>query len=891
MSPPQNHAHYLSTTLFYLIILINCSLSSKVCPDGCSCTPSSLDSHYLDVKCTSSDLKSIRPVDTFSLSYFSVRLQVLRERDLIPSHDDTSLVSVKWTNSGIESIEPRAFDKLLALKYLDLSQNELKDLSYNLIPLKKLEFLNLSHNKLEVLNYQDFPPSNSLREIYLGHNNLHSVGLEGLKHLYSVEVIDLSHNHIKKVTNHTFSNNFNLRQLDLSHNRISVVEKGFLRSQDKLETLDLSHNAISHLDIELNNISFSLFEGLDSLKFLSLSENPIESLPPNIFKGCIKLETLLLTHTKLQTLPPGGLNGCHNLLFFNVSHNKHLRDIDDDLFSKSEHISTLDISHNDLSSLPESISNLPLVSLEIEGNPLTCQCHMLWLLSWIDDNEQGNKTERECRHPTLGTSILVKYAANLLKCPSIKHPVKTLIFELGHSAHLKCRNYALFPNITWITPSHLVLHHPSGFSDPSVSHPSQHYSDLIPANETRIQVFENGTLFINQVTKEDSGLYTCLENDSFQNITSYYVLQLDPITFHRVKIASILTGVILATSFLSVTVIVQTLRAFIKGQKCCDTEPSIGSPRGKQILQLMDSIEQYKSQQLEKLKENYTFQVHKIKDNCVQQVERIRESYQGQVQNFRDIRDYGTSHLTSMKDQYYEQVKRVKEYSTGQLSWVRENYVFQRNRIRKFSNHQVLRFRESYKYQQQTLSKLLENLPSLYLENCRNGSCSKSETVDVDIQVENDQEVYVKAAVMKGAMKPVFLEEVNIDSQSVYYTPSELSESPNMPFREIIKRKFNPIYSNIGSVENVRSARTYGKVLYFPVPRDSYEANGVSAELKAVKHPRKDKGETSCEPIEEQLMPPRAVSLPEIKYPVVEASSSKEETGFQPMSAPHETAL
>lgn len=65
------------------------------------------------------------------------------------------------------------------------------------------------------------------------------------------------------------------------------------------------------------------------------------------------------------------------------------------------------------------------------------------------------------------------------------------------------------------------------------------------------------------------------------------------------------------------------------------------------------------------------------------------------------------------------QLRRVRDYSTGQLSWVRENYVFQRNKIRKFSAHQVLRIREGMKFQQQTLSKVLENLPSFYLENCR----------------------------------------------------------------------------------------------------------------------------------------------------------------------------
>lgn len=193
---------------------------------------------------------------------------------------------------------------------------------------------------------------------------------------------------------------------------------------------------------------------------------------------------------------------------------------------------------------------------------------------------------------------------------------------------------------------------------------------------------------------------------------------------------------------------------------------------------MLDSIEHYKSQQLEKLKENYTQQVvftfffilhlkfkiifciniiyidsinlhslqaHRIRDNCTQQIEWIQSSYSSQAKHLKDFRDIGTHHLTSLRDQYYDQVifyrymhfklfvkffspnpktfsfqaKRARDYSTGQLNWVRENYVFQRNKIRKFSAHQVIRLREGYKYQQQTLNKVLENLPSFYFENCR----------------------------------------------------------------------------------------------------------------------------------------------------------------------------
>lgn len=119
-------------------------------------------------------------------------------------------------------------------------------------------------------------------------------------------------------------------------------------------------------------------------------------------------------------------------------------------------------------------------------------------------------------------------------------------------------------------------------------------------------------------------------------------------------------------------------------------------------------------------------------------------------------------------------MKRVRDYSTSQLNWVRENYVFQRNKIRKFSAHQVLRLRESYKYQQQTLAKVLENLPNLYFDNCRSGSCGKSDSMIFDPTKDtlNGMDTYFKAKIDNLAAG-VSLEDVN----SEYYTPTELSST------------------------------------------------------------------------------------------------------------------
>ena len=40
-------------------------------------------------------------------------------------------------------------------------------------------------------------------------------------------------------------------------------------------------------------------------------------------------------------------------------------------------------------------------------------------------------------------------------------------------------------------------------------------------------------------------------------------------------------------------------------------------------------------------------------------MERVRENYNFQVQNIRDFRQYGSSQVTSVRDQYYEQVSNL----------------------------------------------------------------------------------------------------------------------------------------------------------------------------------------------------------------------------------------
>lgn len=124
---------------------------------------------------------------------------------------------------------------------------------------------------------------------------------------------------------------------------------------------------------------------------------------------------------------------------------------------------------------------------------------------------------------------------------------------------------------------------------------------------------------------------------------------------------------------------------------------------------------------------------------------------------------------------FYFQVKKVRDYSTVQMNWVRENYVFQRNKIRKFSAHKVLQLRETYKYQQQTLNRVLENLPSLYFDNCRAGTCGRAESLIIDQHDVESVDCYIKAKIEKLTEISLSPTDITQSRLSLYYTPSELS--------------------------------------------------------------------------------------------------------------------
>lgn len=557
-------------------------------------------------------------------------------------------------------------------------------------------------------------------------------------------MLDLSHNQLVSFLDNNFVHNKHLKSLDFKDNRIEKVSKDGLYGLRELEYLDLSQNHIisidrsafdtiaklKHLNLEQNRISTlttSVFAALRSLHSLKLSENSaLTHLPNGIFANQYQLSELVIDNTGIEilgnwisrnndTVNRGILK---NLKYLSIRNNQRLIEIDQSTFKnipalevlyisnnalasipkeigELKALRVLDISNNSLSYIPEQISHLPFLRyLNLLYNDYACDCHMYWIVKWIDELQNRTNSsahdlmrlsELKCRNGYPGDILRVLQHLHCIQ-PILLRSSDSKMYQLKEDAMLECTFAGNpQPEIVWVTPWNEVLRYtvdpdqkPSLMDNNGKYQQRIEFEFLSHSNHTEVDhpavagitVFENGFLKIHNIARGDSGLYTCYAMNNMGNATANIRLFIDPIVFYKVKIYSLLFGAICSFGFLALTLIFQGIRrCFIHFNiidlicvNCCGYcyKRDKKNAKSKQIYGMLDSIEHYKSQQLEKLKENYTQQVTRIKENCTQQCEWIQGSYSSQVKHIREIRDYGTNHLTTLRDQYYDQVRIPK---------------------------------------------------------------------------------------------------------------------------------------------------------------------------------------------------------------------------------------
>ncbi len=291
----------------------------------------SLPENFLDglisLKCLnmskSSKLKEIHPL-AFN------RLVSLEELDLsecaqlsqlskLPNWPATLKV-LSLSQSNLAKIASHSFCNIANLEKLDLSVNKLAE--FELIGCAP-KIIDLSRNKLTAfkLTMSDDLLSR-IEQLNLSKNDLSSLDLDKLSNL---NVLDLTNNNQKLRSlnlskcsprvllagmNHMKDlvlNGTNIECLDLSNNCLRNSFKLVFRSDfSRLTELTLASNGINSLD-------WGVFNRMPSLVKLSVAENSISQLHAEAFRGLQHLQALSISITWLECLKPDQFQGLFKL--------------------------------------------------------------------------------------------------------------------------------------------------------------------------------------------------------------------------------------------------------------------------------------------------------------------------------------------------------------------------------------------------------------------------------------------------------------------------------------------------------------------------------------------------------------------------------------------------
>ena len=258
-------------------------------------------------------------------------------------------------------------------------------------------------------------------------------------------------------------------QLDISKYNLKFVPRTFFSNVKYIEKADLSSNAIEHVEDDT-------FVHLAYLRTLDLSQNKIEVITMDTLRGLIKLEKLKLSYNLLITIEFGAFT--------------HLVNIQ---------------------------------KIDLAENPLTCDCHLAWMLEWMD--VAGAKA-RCSSPPNLENSMVKKLKTKDMTCDVPLIPTQNkmnpifnmhispsnpqLVFE-GDALRLQCF-FGIITNdvlIRWFINENLVTNDQASITS-------------LPPTEPQTDPSHQSNLFLRSLHLDHSGNWTCsalVDTGAVQNQT------------------------------------------------------------------------------------------------------------------------------------------------------------------------------------------------------------------------------------------------------------------------------------------------------------------------------------------------------------------------------------
>ncbi|XP_026792237.2 leucine-rich repeat and fibronectin type-III domain-containing protein 4 [Pangasianodon hypophthalmus] len=336
------------------------------------------------------------------------------------------------------------------------------------------------------------PPNIDRRtvELRLADNFIREVGGTDFVNMTGLVDLTLSRNTISYIKPMAFADLESLRSLHLDGNRLTALGPRDLAGMLNLQHLILNNN-------QLINISSDAFDDfLLTLEDLDLSYNNLRKAPWEAIQNMASLHTLNLDHNLIDQIEEGSFGELYKLARLDMTSNRLQTLPPDPLFARSQ---TGVISPTPYNSV---------ISLNFGGNPLHCNCELLWLRRLIRSDDMET-----CATPIhLAGRYFWSIPEEEFTCepPLItRHTHKLWVLE-GQKATLKCRAIGdPEPVVHWVSPD-----------------------DRIIANSSRTTSFRNGTLEFLVTVARDDGAYTCIAINAAGEATAIIDLKVIPLP-HR----------------------------------------------------------------------------------------------------------------------------------------------------------------------------------------------------------------------------------------------------------------------------------------------------------------------------------------------------------------------
>ena len=279
-----------------------------------------------------------------------------------------------------EEFTEEAWDKMTTLTDLELYNcpklTRLPEVYYNL---PNVQAFNLARNKgISAAQLRDdweqmatSKIGKTLQILYLSHNNLEEFpASRALRNMLKLGLLDLANNNIKKV--HAFGKEVELASLYLNNNQIEEIPNDLCGFSDNTESLNFSYNKLKKIpnifdassihvmgSVDFSNNEISGVDNAGGYKGInastvSLANNKLAKFPSELISAGSPIITLDLSGNQMTSIPKGSIRGKYAYLLQVLDFRfNHLTSLSDDFLSDNmPYITNIDLSYNRFSQVP-----------------------------------------------------------------------------------------------------------------------------------------------------------------------------------------------------------------------------------------------------------------------------------------------------------------------------------------------------------------------------------------------------------------------------------------------------------------------------------------------------------------------------------------------------------